>query len=581
MALFSRFVSFSFIVCTFSFLAQKLTLPVSDFSEYTAPVDVALWTQTVSGVPCSGSDLFSFDQSEEFSEMARNFFSLPKDDEQSISSSMGDSAYMSQPDTGKRHKNDKAAFQVPQDTRSHIMEPFVYSPTLSTGSHGTFQGSQPDLSHVMLPPAVSSDMSEFANYSHAQTMSPTDFSFRQPMLSGQSSWANTEMPSYSTPFAASSVEAPFMSQRQSSYPSRAVQPFFASYSYGIDSMISNSCAEESRMRTKRVDFEQPTAAPSAVQRPLMQRQASTESRARSDVMSPASTVMTAPFSMFQGGSEYEGEGQSYMQMTGSDSFLDNTASDILNSSTMTAEEDDEENRSSEEAEVKLARTHPLYQATTRDDDDMYHCPYEGQANCMHRPTKLKCNYDKYVDSHLKPFRCKNTACINVEFSSTACLLRHEREAHGMHGHGSKPHLCAYPDCERAIPGNGFPRRYNLYDHMKRVHDYTSPAQEPGSPKGGAQAKRPASRKRKSAGSAEQTNDKRQKTTAAQTKQANLARQKQDLERERLRNDWAERMAMLQHRLKGLDEPKDIEGHQQIIDDAAALQKIVLQLTDMG
>lgn len=59
----------------------------------------------------------------------------------------------------------------------------------------------------------------------------------------------------------------------------------------------------------------------------------------------------------------------------------------------------------------------------------------------------------------------------MQFSSTAVLLRHEREAHGMHGHGDRPHLCLYPGCERSIPGNGFPRRYNLFDHMRRVHDH--------------------------------------------------------------------------------------------------------------
>lgn len=81
---------------------------------------------------------------------------------------------------------------------------------------------------------------------------------------------------------------------------------------------------------------------------------------------------------------------------------------------------------------------------------------------------------KHLDAHLKPYRCKAEACLNVPFSSTACLLRHEREAHGMHGHGDKPYLCTFEDCERRLPGNGFPRRWNLQDHMKRVHDYTVP-----------------------------------------------------------------------------------------------------------
>lgn len=40
----------------------------------------------------------------------------------------------------------------------------------------------------------------------------------------------------------------------------------------------------------------------------------------------------------------------------------------------------------------------------------------------------------------------------------------------MHGHGEKPFLCIYEGCDRAAPGNGFPRHWNLRDHMKRVHN---------------------------------------------------------------------------------------------------------------
>ena len=81
---------------------------------------------------------------------------------------------------------------------------------------------------------------------------------------------------------------------------------------------------------------------------------------------------------------------------------------------------------------------------------------------------------KFVDSHLKPYRCKVLICENSRFSSTACLLRHEREAHAMHGHGDKPYLCTYERCERAAIGNGFPRAWNLRDHMRRVHNDTGP-----------------------------------------------------------------------------------------------------------
>lgn len=40
----------------------------------------------------------------------------------------------------------------------------------------------------------------------------------------------------------------------------------------------------------------------------------------------------------------------------------------------------------------------------------------------------------------------------------------------MHGHGEKPFLCTYDGCDRGIPGNGFPRHWNLRDHMRRVHN---------------------------------------------------------------------------------------------------------------
>ncbi|KAF4554848.1 Hypothetical protein D9617_3g019170 [Elsinoe fawcettii] len=115
------------------------------------------------------------------------------------------------------------------------------------------------------------------------------------------------------------------------------------------------------------------------------------------------------------------------------------------------------------------RTHPHY-ATKPKADGHYYCPFN---DCTHKPTKLKCNYDKYIDSHIKPFRCRNTHCSEQQFSSTACLLRHEREAHGLHGHGERPNLCHYPDCDRAQPGHGFPRHYNLMDHMRRVHGHNA------------------------------------------------------------------------------------------------------------
>ena len=39
----------------------------------------------------------------------------------------------------------------------------------------------------------------------------------------------------------------------------------------------------------------------------------------------------------------------------------------------------------------------------------------------------------------------------------------------MHGHGDKPYPCPFPGCERSRPGHGFPRKWNLMDHQRRVH----------------------------------------------------------------------------------------------------------------
>ncbi|CEJ81943.1 Putative Zinc c2h2 finger domain containing protein [[Torrubiella] hemipterigena] len=111
-----------------------------------------------------------------------------------------------------------------------------------------------------------------------------------------------------------------------------------------------------------------------------------------------------------------------------------------------------------------------YKNAVRGADGLFHCPWEGTPECNHKPEKLKCNYDKFLDSHLKPYRCKVPTCNGAQFSSTACRLRHEREAHGLHGHGNKPFPCTYEGCERSQPGNGFPRLWNLRDHMKRVHN---------------------------------------------------------------------------------------------------------------
>lgn len=45
------------------------------------------------------------------------------------------------------------------------------------------------------------------------------------------------------------------------------------------------------------------------------------------------------------------------------------------------------------AEGESARDHPYYKNAFLHPDGLYHCPWEGQAGCCHKPEKLKCNYE--------------------------------------------------------------------------------------------------------------------------------------------------------------------------------------------
>ncbi|KAI9783754.1 MAG: hypothetical protein M1835_003739 [Candelina submexicana] len=242
----------------------------------------------------------------------------------------------------------------------------------------------------------------------------------------------------------------------------------------------------------------------------------------------------------------------------------------------------------QEADIGPPRDHPLYQAVPQ-EDGLYHCPYESEEGCAHKPEKLKCNYDKHVDSHLKPYRCKLVTCTELRFSSTACLLRHEREAHGMHGHGAKPHLCSYEDCERSMPGNGFPRRWNLFDHMRRVHDYTGPPSSTGStspplsPPDYVQVPSPKgqqSRKRKVVDGNNTQVTKRNKSICSATAESTWtvvsSRVKERTQHARnLEIEWAKRHAMLKDRLNKIKDPHD--SHEHLQEDILALQDIAIDV----
>jgi len=79
-------------------------------------------------------------------------------------------------------------------------------------------------------------------------------------------------------------------------------------------------------------------------------------------------------------------------------YASHMVTEDLNGSGMTAIADDfalppafPSRRASSEGES--ARDHPLYKQVVPGEDGLFHCPWEGQTSCNHRPEKLKCNYE--------------------------------------------------------------------------------------------------------------------------------------------------------------------------------------------
>ncbi|KJZ72900.1 hypothetical protein HIM_07663 [Hirsutella minnesotensis 3608] len=220
-----------------------------------------------------------------------------------------------------------------------------------------------------------------------------------------------------------------------------------------------------------------------------------------------------------------------------------------------------------------ARDHALYKNATPHADGLFHCPWEGQQSCNHKPEKLKCNYDKFVDSHLKPYRCKADSCEGARFSSTACLLRHEREAHGLHGHGDKPFLCMHEGCERAVPGNGFPRQWNLRDHMKRVHNDHGSAG--GSPPSATVTQSTKGRKRKT------DVPEPQATSSRKAPVKNMPPPESAQASKPLLDQWLDHRRVVEDMVRGLNKPEDSRSIQQISEvqkRLAVMVKLTTQLT---
>ncbi|KAL5412633.1 hypothetical protein PMIN04_009771 [Paraphaeosphaeria minitans] len=468
-------------------------------------VDIAKWREDISGPALLGQDLFSMIDFKDFKGVdATSEYSM-------------DSAYQSQSGSSRRG----GAYQSSpiQNPTNHSFMDQGISPSLASDSFVVFPESH-DVNQVHN--AGNMDFGNgsqwFANTSSAQDFTTYSPSMAQPMQpSAFTAWGPNEVSNYDyTSYNMNNENEFFRSQhspqRQLAQPriETAVRP--TSY-FAAERTFSHASAH------------------------------SHSSTGRASVASPVQQLQSQSFA------ETTFESQQLAGL-GFDTAQSNTPSDEL------LMEDNEELKSLEEEHHKVARSDPLY-FKEPDADGLYHCPSEGESGCNHKPTTLKCNYDKYVDSHLKPFRCKIAKCESIPFSSTACLLRHEREAHGMHGHGARPNLCHYADCERSTPGQGFPRRYNLFDHMRRVHGWQGDKDVASALDGQSGARKARLQKRKAIGTPSTLKlEKRAKISKAAQQQ-----QLRERQRTKLNVEWASKKQSIASLLGDLNDLGDVSEAQ--------------------
>jgi len=77
------------------------------------------------------------------------------------------------------------------------------------------------------------------------------------------------------------------------------------------------------------------------------------------------------------------------------------------------------------------------------------------------------HFRKHEAKHSKPYICQVPNCKHTRFGDKSGLDRHNREVHG-----SQTHCCPITSCKRYV--RGFPRKYNLAEHLKRCHSSQSP-----------------------------------------------------------------------------------------------------------
>lgn len=135
----------------------------------------------------------------------------------------------------------------------------------------------------------------------------------------------------------------------------------------------------------------------------------------------------------------------------------------------------------------------------------------------------------------------------------------------MHGHGEKPYLCTYEGCERSHAGHGFPRQWNLRDHMRRVHNDNGPTVQPASPPSSGTTTSVRGRKRKNDAQEKQPSQEKSSSRKSTSKAATEASKQPEPVAQVELDQWYEHQKALQTFIQSCGQPDDPQTLQYIKD----------------
>ena len=137
---------------------------------------------------------------------------------------------------------------------------------------------------------------------------------------------------------------------------------------------------------------------------------------------------------------------------------------LITSPVMSSSHSPQNSESSARHRVSVQRT----QEPPRNGKDEIYCNHE---DCEADPPtfRRRCEWNKHMDKHERPYKCTEAGCEKLQgFTYSGGLLRHQREVHKKNGTAKATLFCPDVNCNRHT-GQGFTRKENLNEHIRRRH----------------------------------------------------------------------------------------------------------------